>query len=140
MPIIDSQLLLSENQAVTATAASTNVIDFGATGTPVRSSVALDRDLGKSEVELTAQVTADFTGLTSLALAIQVSADNSTYTDVYNSGAIVLASLKKGYQFKIGCLPLGSNKRYMRAYFTVVGTGTGGTLTVAVGTYPQINP
>lgn len=139
MPILDSTLLLSDAQAVTATAASTNVIDLGTTGTPPYSSVALVRDLGKSIVPLVAQVNTTFTGLTSLALAIQTSADNSTYTDVYNSGAIALATLKSGYQFSIDEIPLGSLKRYIRAYYTVVGTGTAGTVTVAIATGIQTN-
>ena len=140
MPIIDSLLLLSDAQAVTATAASTNVIDFGAPGTPKYSSVALVRDKGKSYIPITAVVTEDFATLTSLTLSIETSADNSTYTTAVSTGVIAAASLKAGYRFSIDKVPVGSTARYMRAYFTAAGSNaTAGKVTVAIGACGQTN-
>ena len=45
--ILDLQSMFSDDQAITSSAASTNLIDLGATGTPPLSSTALVRDIGK---------------------------------------------------------------------------------------------
>jgi hypothetical protein len=45
--IFDAQNLFSDAQAITASAVSTNVIDFGASGKPVGAAAAIRKDLGR---------------------------------------------------------------------------------------------
>ena len=109
--ILDEQNLFSDEQAITATAASTNVLDLGkreiAFGTPV---------------EIFIQVTQDFNNLTSLKIAVQTSATEnfSTAVDLVDQ-TILAANLTKGTVSSIKFLPKG-NLGYMRLYYTVTGT------------------
>lgn len=123
MALFDSNLF-SENQAVTASAASTNSLDFGAPGTPVGAAGALVLDLGLSEVEILVQVTEAFAALTSLTVAVQA-ANDSTFgspTTLVASQAIPAASLVKGHKFRIpAIIPEGATERYIRLYYTVAG-------------------
>lgn len=121
MAILDNELTFSNAQAVTATAASTNVVDLG-----------VDRDIGVGEpVFLAVQVGTAFAGLTSLTVTLQTSDDNSTWTDLYQSAAIPVASLVAGAQPVRFVVP-SSTGRYLRVNYTVVGTGTAGTVTASL--------
>ena len=60
MALFDNAGLFSEDQAVTATAASTNSIDLQAMGTPVGAAGALVLDAGLSEIPILVQVTTTF--------------------------------------------------------------------------------
>lgn len=121
MAILDNELTFSNAQAVTATAVSTNVVDLG-----------VDRDIGVGEpVYFAVQVGTGFAGLTSLNVALQTSADNSTWTDLATSGAIPVASLTAGAQPVRMVVP-SSTKRYLRVNYTVAGTGTAGTVTASL--------
>lgn len=108
--ILDEQNIFSDNQAIKATCASTNVIDFGkseiAAGTPV---------------ELYIQVTEDFDNLTSLKIAVQTSADE-TFSSPVNliEQTIQLSELFKGNISSIRFIPKG-NLGYRRLYYTVTG-------------------
>ncbi len=131
--IFDSTNLFSDGQAVTASAASTNVIDLGATQTPQHAANAITRDIGKgTPINLRVQVTADFATLTSLTVGIQTD-DNegfSSATTVLSSPAIPVASLAAGYVFPLVVVPRGVLERYVRLYYTVAGSNaTGGTVT-----------
>ncbi|PTR05681.1 MULTISPECIES: Bbp16 family capsid cement protein [unclassified Novosphingobium] len=140
--IFDNSLLLSSAQAITASAASTNVIDLGATGTPYNSSVPLTRDIGRGEeVELSVAVVASFNNLTSLTVGVQTSPDNSTWTTRYQGEAVPLASLVAGYQFKFPCcFDEGTDTRYVRLYYTVAGTApTAGSITAGQVASRQTN-
>lgn len=141
--IFDKTLLLSDGQAITATAASTNVIDLGATGTPLGSSVALTRDIGIGDgcVELAVDVTATFNNLTSLQVTVQTSPDNATWTDLESGRAVPLASLVAGYQFFVPSrFPEGTRARYVRLNYTVVGTApTTGAITAGAVAGRQTN-
>lgn len=122
--LTSAQQTFSNKQAITATAASTNYIDLGYTGTPVRGN-KLMRDIGKGEpIHIEAQVTAAFNTLTSLKIAVEV-ADN----DAFSSGkvevlsqTIPLAGLTAGQSVSFQFVPNGVNKRYLRMYYTVAGT------------------
>lgn len=118
--ILDEQALFSDKQAVTQTAASTNVIK-------------VNGDIGKGEaVEILAQVVEDFAGLTSVKLAVQTcDTENGTYTDLVATGAIAVAKLKAGYKFPIKYLPVGI-KKFLRLNYTVAGTGTAGKITAGI--------
>lgn len=122
--IFDETLMFSDDQEVTGTAVSTNVIDLGAD----------NRDIGKGvPVPLLIQVTSGFEGATSVTATVQTSNDED-FGDVdvlATSGAVVLDDLNAGYQFPIQYMPINT-KRYLRINYTVAGTGTAGTITAGV--------
>ena len=115
MTIIDKNLQISAAQVVTVTAVSTDVIDAGATKNPT-----IGRDLGGgTQLFLEITVGAAFTaaGAGTLTIALQDSADNSSFADVLTTPALALASLVVGARFYI---PLPAKmRRYIRANYTV---------------------
>ena len=140
--IFDLQTLLSNQQAITATAASTNVIDLGATGTIYGGSGAMTRDIGKgTPINLLVQVTETFNTLTSLTIAIELdSTETFTPDKSISLGTIALASLVAGYQIPFQFIPDGVNLRYMRLKYTVAGTDpTTGKITAGIVMGRQTN-
>lgn len=131
--IFDSTNLFSDAQAVTSSAASTNVIDLGATDTPKHAANAITRDIGKGRpIDLRIQVVTDFATLTSLTVAVQTDTVEafSSATTVLESEAVPVASLVAGYVFPIQWVPRGTLERYVRLYYTVAGTAaTAGAVT-----------
>ena len=109
--ILDEQGLFSNNQKVTASTASENILDLGkrevSFGTPV---------------ELLIQVTEDFNNLTSLDIKVQTSVeeDFSDSVDLIEQ-TMTLSELKKGEVSAIKFLPKG-NLGYMRLFYTVNGS------------------
>ena len=120
--ILDEQALFSDEQAVTASAASTNVIK-------------VNGDIGKGEpVEILAQVVAAFATCTSVKVGVQTDdAENfSNAVTLAETGAIAVASLVAGYKFPIIFLPKGI-KKYLRLYYTVAGSNaTTGKITAGI--------
>lgn len=118
----DDKLEVSLNQAITASAASTDVLDLG--------EVSPDRGTGKriwAECVVTEAFAAS--GAATLNIGIQDSADNSTYGDLVSTRAIPKTELLKGKSFAID-LPEGKHKRYLRLYYTVTnGPFTAGKIT-----------
>jgi hypothetical protein len=114
---LDKENLFSEDQAITVTAASTDVIDLGLT------------EMGRGEeIEILVQVTTDFADGTSLQVALQTD-DNAGFSSaatLFSSAAIATASLVAGYTFAMGKLPDNLVERYVRLYYTVVGTMSAG--------------
>lgn len=111
--IIDKSLQVSSAQAVTASAASTDVIDF----------VQANPDLGMdshSSMVFTVSEAAAAAGDATVTFSVQDSADNSTFADVAVTAAIGKASLPVGAQVVIP-MPV-KLRRYCRAYYTI-GTG-----------------
>lgn len=139
MAILDSTLLFSENQAVTVTAISENVMQFPATGTVPYEGAALARNLGPgNELPLFIQVTQDFATLTSLTIDV-VTADNAALTTnpvvLATTGAIPVATLKAGYKPNPRIFPDGTVKEYLGLKYTVTGTtATTGKVTAALAT------
>jgi hypothetical protein len=138
--ILDTQLILSENQAITATAISTNVVQNRAMGrVPGEGAVYAPRNLGAgNEIPLLIQVTANFATLTSLTITFE-SADNAALSTNpvvhYSSGAIPVATLIAGYRLPIRWLPDATLKEFMGIRYTVGGSNaTTGTITAAIGT------
>lgn len=123
--IFDEQNLFSNEQAITATAASTNYIDLGATGTVPNASAAVVRDIGKGvPIPLRVQVVQAFNTLTSLKVDIEVD-DNSSFSSarVVDTQTILLAGLTAGAVFNgLRYIPVGTNERYVRLNYTVTGT------------------
>lgn len=123
--LFDKQSLFSDNQAITATAVSENVVCL-AKG-PLKD-VALGNPL-----PLAILVTEAFAGLTNLTVTIETATDKefSDATVLATTGAIAAADLVAGYTFPINFIPKG-NKGYMRAKYTVSGTATAGKITAGV--------
>ena len=122
--MIDQQLVLCENQAVTASAASTNVIDMQALGKTGYRSQTLERDNGIVRmVPLEVKITEAFNNLTSLTIAIQTcdaeGFGSGVFTEV--SYVVPLASLTTDYRLPYPMLPPKLRGRYLRVYFTVTG-------------------
>jgi hypothetical protein len=129
--IFDLQTLLSDAQAITASAASTNVIDLD-----------VARDIGKGKtIPLRIQVVESFNNLTSLTVALQVD-DASSFASAKTvwSQVVVLADLKSGNVVVPEYITRGTNKRYMRLNYTVTGTApTAGKITAGVTMGNQSN-
>lgn len=132
--IFDKQGLFSEDQALTASAASSNVVDLGNDHAYVQ---ALNE---KGDVEVFCQVTEAMAGGTSLKVTLQSDDDVAfgSPTTVLESAVILTAELVAGYQFKLGKLPR-INEQYVRLYFTIVGPMTGGKVFAGLNLDRQTN-
>ncbi|HDE1913022.1 Bbp16 family capsid cement protein [Klebsiella pneumoniae] len=128
--LLDQQALFSAAQAITATAASTNVIDTGS-----------NKDVGKyGDIPLLIQVVEGFNNLTSLTVTVQTD-DNSAFSSAADvlSMTIPLASLVLGYKSPIITLPM-KMERYIRLNYTVTGTApTTGKVTAGITGGVQTN-
>lgn len=127
---VDAQLLLSDAQALTATAVSTNIIDLGS-----------DRDIGPGRglsFVLTTDVAADSTtGNETYQVDIQTD-DNSGFSSATTicSYVILAAALTAG---SIHVLPMpNTNERYVRLNYTLGGTTPTWTVTSFVGLDAQL--
>ena len=118
--LIDSTLILSEKQALTATAASADVIDQTAAGGAHNRCVAV------------AKVDETFAGATQLKVSLQTAADKAfTAPKELAALSFVAADLKEGKTlFKVS-LPHDMN-RYIRGYYTVTGTATAGKISLFI--------
>ena len=123
--IVDDTLVLSDSQAITATAASTNIIDLAAAGTPYGHTNAVRRDIGiGTDIPIAVIVTEAFNNLTSLSVAIQVDDDPAfgSPKTVATGPAVPLADLAVGRQLPFpAAIPEGVDERFMRFNYTVVG-------------------
>lgn len=133
--IFDMQSLFSDAQAVTADAASTNIIDLGAPGTPQHAAAPITQDLGLGRaIPMRIQVVEAFNNLTTLKIAVQVD-DNASFSSATEvmSVTVPLAALIAGYVTPIVFVPRGTNERYMRLYYDVTGTApTTGKITAGL--------
>lgn len=118
---IDAQNLFSDSQALTATAASTNLIDLG-----------VDRDIGVGEplaVVLTVEVAADATtGNETYQVDVETD-DNSSFS----SASVIARRIPTAAELALGTvmvIPLpNTNERYLRLNYTLGGTTPSVTLT-----------
>lgn len=114
----DLNQILSDNQAVTVTAPSTSVWDFGVAG-----------QFGEGfHIGVMCQVVTTFTaaGAATLVVSAQGSLDNVTFFDLVNSAVIAVADLIAGTQILRISLPLRQPNmaasvpyRYFRLNYTV---------------------
>lgn len=143
--ILDNTLVLSDSQAITADAGSTNVIDLGAPGTAYGAPAALAYDVGKgTDIEIIVHVTEAFNNLTSLQVQMQVD-DNAAFSSaavVAMGPVILLASLTLGARINWPSrLPEGVNERYFRLFYDITGTAPStGKITAAIVAAKQTNP
>lgn len=154
MAFFDNALLLSNAQAITTTAASTNLYDVTGTGSGSApnqifgTSTVFGADIGQGDgaVRPTAYFTVP-TAFTSsgssatLTIAIQAAIDNgsgspSSYTTIVQTDAITTATLAAGTNFSIPIPPLTAGEalpRFYRFNYTVAsGPFTAGTLTAGI--------
>lgn len=129
--IIDKLLQVSDAQAVTASAASTDVIDFG----------QANPNSGINQITtlaITVDETATAAGAATVTFSVQDSADNSSFADVAVTAAIGKATLAAGAQVLIP-MPV-VHRRYVRAYYTVAtGPLTAGKFSAQIVTGVQAN-
>ena len=118
--LIDNTLILSEEQAVTATAASTNVVDQKAAGN------------AHTHAALVVRVDETVAGATAIKIALETSAASNfgTKKEVFGV-SLAAAALTAGATVVKVALPLGL-LRYIRGYYTVTGTGTAGKLSMFI--------
>lgn len=126
--ILDKLLMFSEAQAVTASAASTDVIDLG----PIDGT---RRDIGVGyplELFVNVNTTAAAAGAATVNIQLQTSPDNSTWTTLTSSGDLALSALTAGKRVMSQKVPQGV-QRYLRVNY-VVGTGplTAGAFTAGI--------
>jgi len=126
--ILDKLLMFSEAQAVTASAASADVIDLG----PIDGT---RRDIGVGyplEFWATVNTTAAAAGAATVNIQLQTSPDNSTWTTLSTSGDLALSALTSGKRVMSQKVPQGV-QRYLRVNY-VVGTGplTAGAFTAGI--------
>lgn len=128
--IFDYEAMFSDDQDITTTANSENIVDLGEGGgakaTPILIGV---------------QVTEDFNNLTSLTVSLTTD-DNtgfSSATTLFTSGAILLADLVAGKQINLP--PLNNDsERYLRLTYTVAGSAaTTGQITAGLVADMQTN-
>jgi hypothetical protein len=113
MSILDRLNLFSNDQAITATAASTDIIDLG----------SAPRDVGAGEpVTVLVEIVQAFDALTSLTVALQTSATENFASPVQLAATtLALSALTLGAKFSLDHLP-GGTLRYIRLYYTVTGS------------------
>lgn len=128
---IDKLLQVSNEQAVTASAASTDVIDFG----QANPNVGLD---DRSNMVITVDESVTASGAATVTFSVQDSADNSSFADVAVTAAIGKANLAAGQQVVI---PMPTKlRRYCRVYYTVAtGPLTAGKFSAQIVTGIQQN-
>jgi hypothetical protein len=140
--ILSANQLFSDDQVITATAISTNVIDLGLPGTPFDAAAPLNDDVGKGNmVPILIQVTEAFNTLTSLTVTVEVSAAAGlTSPKVLATEVILLADLIAGKQTFMQVLPNGADLQFLGVRYTVTGTPpTLGKITAAVSMGNQTN-
>ena len=142
--IFSKQQLFSDDQAITASAASTNLLDLGVEGTVLLAPNDLVRDIGKgTPIPLLIQVTVAFATLTSLKVKIETDDDVAfgSAKTVLETEAIALANLVAGYRFNITYIPLDTAERYVRLTYTVAGSdATAGQITAGIVAGAQEGP
>jgi len=136
--LFDAQNTFSDAQAITTSAPSTNIIDFGAPGKPIGAAAAIRKDLGRGmRVNLRVQMVEAVLAAGAATLTVDLQTDDnpsfSSPKTVWTSGAIGKAALVAGYVFPIDSFPRGTDERYARLNYTVAtGPLTAGKITAGV--------
>lgn len=125
--LLDNTLIFSEEQAITSTAVSTNVLDQGAKGDAYQA------------LWLVVNVKEDFAGLTDLTVQIETDSDEAfgTAKIVGQSAPIELADLKAGETVVKMRMPVGLD-RYIRLNYEVTGSASAGKVNAFLTAMPPI--
>ena len=136
--ILDDRALLSDKQAITATAASTESYDLKALGITY-DGVQLRRRLSIKQVPFMIQVTEDFDNLTTLEFQFQTD-DDPAFGSAKTLFSVVvpLAELDAGFQLPIEYLPRNITERFFRMNYVVVGAAPS-TGKVSVGIVSSVD-
>lgn len=143
--MLDKQTLFSDGQSLAinngSSALSTNSLDLGVSGTPGIGGT-LFSDVGVSDVDVLVQISEVAAGAGSsltVALVSGTGVDgngqiNANETVLSQTAAIAMATLKAGYQFRLGgTLPRGNTARYLALKYSVSGANmTGGKITSGI--------
>lgn len=131
----------SDAQALTTTAASTNVVDLSATGTPVGAPAALVRDIGKGRrIDIVVQLDSAAGGTSpTLSVALQVDTVENFASPTTVFTAATLSGGAAGTRIPIYWVPEGTNQRYMRLYYTLGGTSPTYTVSAMIVAADQTN-
>jgi hypothetical protein len=131
--MMDDKLIFSEDQAITATASSTDIIDTGVGrdfwDTAVRS------DFGNTgNIFINIHCTVTFATLTSLTVSLQHCAtEGGSYTALLTYEAVAAASLVAGFKWPRVSLPT-KHLRFLKLVYTVTGdNATAGKVTAFLG-------
>lgn len=130
--IFDRQTLLSDYQAITITAPSSNVIGLG----PKVAGVV--RDIGKGKhIPLLIQVTEAFLAAGAATLTVTLEVDDNvgfaSAKTVWTSPAIPKATLVPGYVIIPEYIPRGTDEEFLRVNYTVAtGPMTAGKIVAGV--------
>jgi hypothetical protein len=124
--ITDSLLRVSEDQALTTTAVSTNTVDLG-----------VARDMGEgTTLYMNFAITEALANGTSVTFEVitSASANLGTPTVIGSSAAIVTASLTLGKNIVVTLNPdiAGKGQRYLGARYTIAGTFNAGKVTADI--------
>lgn len=140
--ILDIQSMFSDDQALTVTAVSTNVIDLGATGTPPLSSTALTRDIGPgTPIDILIQLTADAGGTSpTLDIDLEVDTVENFASATVVASAVQIAGGTEGQRASIRWVPDGTDQRYLRLNYTTGGTSPTHTVTAGIVLGVQTRP
>jgi len=128
--LIDKLGLFSDDQAITATAASTDHINLSA---------ARNIGLG-TPIPIVIQVTEAFNNLTSLKVAVEQD-DNTSFSSATElvSETVLLAALVVGKKITIHVMPRNT-EQFIRLYYTVTGTNPStGKIHAKIATEDQTN-
>jgi len=136
---LDAQLLLSDAQALTATALSTNVIDLGADeslgngepmGVLITVDVAADQTTGDEDYSVELEVASDAAITTARQMLGRREFESGTPTAPAQNADLLVA----GYSFVIPIPPavLGDTERYLALRYTLAGTTPTLTVTAVV--------
>lgn len=139
--IFSAEQIFSDDQALTASAASTNLIDLGATGTVLGAPAALVRDIGKGNpIPIVIQLTVAAGGTSpTIQVAVQVD-DNASFSSATTvATSNTLSGGVAGDKLSINWVPQGTNERYVRLNYTLGGTSPTYTVTAGIVLADQTN-
>lgn len=125
--IFDYENLFSDNQAVTGTAVSENV-------------VAVPENVGSGEeIFVSVHVTEAFAGLTNLSVELQsAAAEAGPYATIAIAPPVAAADLVAGQVFNMGSIPPKTGK-FLRLNYVVSGTATAGRVYAGIVWDKQTN-
>lgn len=133
--ILDNQTLFSDQQAITATADSTNVVQIGSIGnTPGDAGAGVP-------IPILIQVTEDFDNLTTLTIDVEVDDNDAMASSkIVSTHIVALADLVAGKKINPQYIPIGSDEEYMQLVYTVTGSApSAGKITAGICMGVQTN-